>query len=299
MHMKKTWTILIPVIVAIVAIIGIVLINRSEPEQMVGSDADVHGCIGSAGYTWCEAKQECLRLWEAKCDDNQMREEIPVLVGQIGEDLGLDFGQPMETTFEWMYEQGDVVEFVDVISLTYAVENVAEEDYQNIRNEFMAMQFENDPYNAASGAVVGAEGFKKGITVCQIRYESLIDANGVDEYIEGNITDYPIRLDLTCGLLDKMDLAVVSEEYELRAAIAEQVGVPLFAVHVIVEAEEGGQVRGSVFYDIENYASAEGTFFAQKQWDGLDIAIVGHNYPCSDMIESGFAESILGDCIGK
>ena len=38
--------------------------------QMVGGDIDEHGCIGSAGYTWCEAKQKCLRTWEEPCEDN-------------------------------------------------------------------------------------------------------------------------------------------------------------------------------------------------------------------------------------
>jgi hypothetical protein len=32
-----------------------------------GSDRDSHGCIGPAGYTWCEAKQKCLRPWEESC----------------------------------------------------------------------------------------------------------------------------------------------------------------------------------------------------------------------------------------
>ncbi len=36
-------------------------------ENMVGNDKDEHGCIGSAGYSWCEAKQKCLRTWEEKC----------------------------------------------------------------------------------------------------------------------------------------------------------------------------------------------------------------------------------------
>lgn len=35
--------------------------------QIVGGDKDVHGCIGSAGYSWCEVKQKCLRVWEEPC----------------------------------------------------------------------------------------------------------------------------------------------------------------------------------------------------------------------------------------
>ena len=37
-------------------------------DQIVGNDKDEHGCIGSAGYFWCEEKQGCLRSWEEKCD---------------------------------------------------------------------------------------------------------------------------------------------------------------------------------------------------------------------------------------
>ncbi len=39
-----------------------------NPENMVGNDRDEHGCIGSAGYSWCEAKGKCLRPWEEKCE---------------------------------------------------------------------------------------------------------------------------------------------------------------------------------------------------------------------------------------
>ncbi len=43
---------------------------KEEPEvapPAPGSDKDIHGCIGSAGYAWCEAKQKCLRAWEEEC----------------------------------------------------------------------------------------------------------------------------------------------------------------------------------------------------------------------------------------
>jgi hypothetical protein len=35
--------------------------------QLLGGDRDEHGCIGSAGYSWCEARQKCLRPWEEQC----------------------------------------------------------------------------------------------------------------------------------------------------------------------------------------------------------------------------------------
>ncbi|MCX6785773.1 MAG: hypothetical protein NTZ18_02900 [Candidatus Komeilibacteria bacterium] len=36
-------------------------------QPLVGNDRDEHGCIGSAGYSWCEAKKECLRVFEQDC----------------------------------------------------------------------------------------------------------------------------------------------------------------------------------------------------------------------------------------
>jgi len=35
--------------------------------QLVGNDSDAHGCIGSAGYSWCESEQKCVREWETPC----------------------------------------------------------------------------------------------------------------------------------------------------------------------------------------------------------------------------------------
>jgi hypothetical protein len=35
--------------------------------QIIGGDRDEHGCLGPAGYSWCEIKQKCLRVWEEEC----------------------------------------------------------------------------------------------------------------------------------------------------------------------------------------------------------------------------------------
>jgi hypothetical protein len=37
--------------------------------NIVGGDKDEHGCIGSAGYSWCAVKNKCLRVWEEKCEN--------------------------------------------------------------------------------------------------------------------------------------------------------------------------------------------------------------------------------------
>jgi hypothetical protein len=67
---------------------------------LVGGDRDEHGCIGSAGYTWCEAKQKCIREWEEPCvaaaataDENTVETVVPttksplpaaIVIGALG-----------------------------------------------------------------------------------------------------------------------------------------------------------------------------------------------------------------------
>jgi len=43
---------------------------RVMRENLVGGDRDEHGCIGSAGYSWCERKEKCLRIWEESCEED-------------------------------------------------------------------------------------------------------------------------------------------------------------------------------------------------------------------------------------
>ncbi len=41
---------------------------------VVGGDRDEHGCIPSAGYTWCEESQKCIRPWEEACANSAVPE---------------------------------------------------------------------------------------------------------------------------------------------------------------------------------------------------------------------------------
>lgn len=53
-----------------------------KQEQIVGDDADEHGCIGSAGYSWCETKNKCLRIWEEECEEASPESEIQNVLAQ-------------------------------------------------------------------------------------------------------------------------------------------------------------------------------------------------------------------------
>ena len=53
--------------------------GATEPnKQLIGGQKDEHGCLIAAGYSWCEAKQKCLRTWEEPCVSSQEEEQILV-----------------------------------------------------------------------------------------------------------------------------------------------------------------------------------------------------------------------------
>ncbi len=52
----------------LLVILGILIVfGGCIQQQVVGGDEDEHGCKPSAGYSWCEGKQKCLRIWEEPC----------------------------------------------------------------------------------------------------------------------------------------------------------------------------------------------------------------------------------------
>jgi hypothetical protein len=65
------------ILLALVLIISIIGCGKAPEDNIVGSDRDEHGCIGSAGYIWCEAKQKCLRTWEEPCEEEESTEDSP------------------------------------------------------------------------------------------------------------------------------------------------------------------------------------------------------------------------------
>jgi len=54
-------------------------IKTNTSNQLIGGDKDSHGCLIAAGYSWCEAKQKCLRTWEETCDINTTEHDILAL----------------------------------------------------------------------------------------------------------------------------------------------------------------------------------------------------------------------------
>jgi hypothetical protein len=51
---------------------GFATIKVCCAQRLIGGDKDSHGCLIAAGYSWCEAKNKCLRTWEEKCETDSI-----------------------------------------------------------------------------------------------------------------------------------------------------------------------------------------------------------------------------------
>lgn len=82
--MKKNIYIIILIILGIVVFLFLnlnkeeTIPNEGNNVEIVGGDKDEHGCIGSAGYTWCEVKNKCLRTWEESCEQEIEESNLPI-----------------------------------------------------------------------------------------------------------------------------------------------------------------------------------------------------------------------------
>lgn len=92
----------------------------------LGSDRDEHGCIGSAGYVWCEVWKDCIRLFE-----KGIRTEA------VGESDGSAFivWGPDSTHVELFFSDGQANEILERRSLPSGeyVWNVEDDDTKNVR----------------------------------------------------------------------------------------------------------------------------------------------------------------------
>merc|ERR1719329_495059 len=81
--------------------IAVFVPSGTRPEQdLVGGDRDAHGCIGSAGYSWCASLSDCIRPWEHNltsehdmtnlCGDNSFAASASAVTAETRGPLGGD-----------------------------------------------------------------------------------------------------------------------------------------------------------------------------------------------------------------
>jgi hypothetical protein len=192
-------------------------VKTEAEETKVGGDRDEHGCIGSAGYTWCEEKQKCLREWEEPCEN----EEVFNLLKSLEEKTQIDFSGIVKTEFVWNIEGEKVgriqeIEEVEVAGKSFDVLKISDSQYQSIETFFKNNGFKVDVYNVSAGTISGSTGYQREAVVC-------IVAGGASGYKDAKgqwIPPEPDKKDVEvkCGLLGEPKVSRLTLE-EMLAEI--------------------------------------------------------------------------------
>jgi hypothetical protein len=106
--------------------------TEKKGEQVIGGDKDEGGCLVGAGYSWCEIKKKCLRVWEEPCVAEEEQAMFEAYLNQNISELSntkeVLGGKFYITQFRWTGEKSVTVDYEDghialQANVSYAIEN--------------------------------------------------------------------------------------------------------------------------------------------------------------------------------
>jgi len=179
--MKKTSLIIIIILALIVGGYFIYRTLDKTKEPLIGGQRDEHGCLGSAGYTWCEAKEKCLREWEEPCTE---AEAFNMLI-DIKEATKINFSGITKTELNWATAEGDI----KATGKGFDATRITSEELRSIGQYLIDKGFVVDVYNVIAGTIAGSTGYR-------LNNMSVIVAGGATGYKEAEGQWIPPEPDL-------------------------------------------------------------------------------------------------------
>jgi len=168
--------------------------NEEEDNNVIGGDKDEHECLGSAGYSWCEAKQKCLRVFEEWCAD-QARE----LINDIRDISDVKMQYQGEEAFAWMIWKNNQIANISLSGSYYKVENINREQFNKI-DKYLRDNLEADKYNQADGITGGLRGYVSGYMACVLNftYPIIEKHENAPSVPDTNV----VNIDVRCGFFN-------------------------------------------------------------------------------------------------
>lgn len=134
------------------------------PDQLVGNDQDEHGCIGSAGYSWCDIKDKCLRAWEEFCGPPEF-DPIFNFMTQLRLETGNLFSYPQAGAYDWLVSSAGSP--AQTILLPGLVQTATTNSKSDAFGQYLLDQgYTLDPANTSADNTDQTSGFIKDTTAC-------------------------------------------------------------------------------------------------------------------------------------
>ncbi|HUT96213.1 MAG TPA: hypothetical protein VMW82_01425 [Candidatus Paceibacterota bacterium] len=283
--MKKILTFII--VIVVIAGMGYFAFYRPQPSnnnQPIGGDRDEHDCIGSAGYSWCETKQKCLRVFEEFCSD-----QVADLVDVVRQVSGINLAVKGETNFDWIVFDGTTRADKSISGILYQVDDIKRADYDKIE-KFFNDNYKIDINNIADGVAGGLRGYSINYMACilNFRHNQLKENENAPTEIVGD----SLNVKLECGYFNPNDVAKILIEQKIKEILAAKYDKKVTDVMFNITRSDDTHVVGNVFFLIDGEQGEGGGVLAiknQDEWklvyDGngsVDCQLLKNTYKFSD-----------------
>ena len=240
-----------------------------------------------AGYSWCNAKQKCLRPWEEGCEDH-----ITQLFKAIKERTSIDFSEPNTTELIWQIEGEESIEELKLQTLMINADAVTDEDFQKIKGVIENDGFEKDKYNAKGGILGEFDAYRKDnfSLVCTLT-GIYSDFDPDNPKYEPQTTDKDVKI--TCAILDKSLVPEISTEKRIREALAIKHNKKVSQTEITITQETENHARGNVVFQ-PGGSENSGMFLAAKINNEWQIVFDGNgSIACEDLEDYSFPETMI------
>lgn len=273
--MKKT--IIFPLLLSLVFLTGCVYNqNTNQPvnQPIVGGDKDIHGCIGSAGYRWCETSQKCLRIWEEGCAD-----EIVSLFNSLKEATQINFGQILNNTeLTWMIKNGQENLEYKLPAQEINTQEFKQEDIAKVYNFFLTNGFEKDQNNQSVKSLAG----------------NSIGLINTGISLVCGVGDQENNLAVSCALWNKNMIVDPTVKEKISQLFAEKYDKKIEDINLVISKQIGDYISGGVKSGADKNAGG-GVFLAYKAGDDWQLVFDGNgSVNCQELREKyQFPDEIL------
>jgi len=180
------------------------VVKATPTETLIGGDKDEKGCLIAAGYSWCEEKQKCLRVWEEPCNSDDKISNIQNVIFNITNQTQVEFTDPEEFTFDWNYKSDENIQTIKISGQKFTALNLNNEQSENVFEFFKENEFEVDQYNVSAGVVAASTGFVRNEMYCIYSYV-MSDYDSTNE----NYTPSPNaskNVEIKCGYYNELNI---------------------------------------------------------------------------------------------
>lgn len=270
----------------IVIVSGIFIFTTNNTDKLVGGQTDNNECLVAAGYSWCESKSKCLRIFEEFCPD-EVTKVIEDLNIKTGNELVLKGNKP----FTWIVGEGDVTTDVALEGVSYETKLAGMDEFLKLE-QYMDSTYEPNTFTNADGFAGAVRGYFVDYMACSLNYRYPFATGNTEETMQPQSEELIAFLE--CGYFNKNDIPKLVAAQIIKEILANKHNKDIKKVKVEITKFTGDYAAGKVTFSEEKTVES-GLILARKTDGKWVISYEGNgSIDCQDLENNqGYPEEIL------